>query len=252
MELEEYGIAHAENAGIESFEASAEDANVGSKRSIAGSSTEAKKLKVDAKPLVYNLASRISSTGSCVAVFCSRSSSEALGALTIEEGSSMPSPLEMATNMGNALQSNHKSLSILGSRKQRGGKLLPAQLEAIQLSKLHGTPLGRFLDCQAVLCGKTVALIKFMVVRSSKQRVSAVHDDRCIGLFEQLNCRVQPTQAPRDTCFCPLSKVHLGQRQRASARNSYQKQKVVRALSDLTSALQDAHGAIKKCKLIPS
>ena len=231
--------------GNETLEVSAEDANIGSKRSMAGLNTVAKKPKVDAKYLVYKLVSCKTFTGSSVAIIHSRVSSDALGALTMEEGKTTPSALEMATNMGNALRQNHKSLSILGSRKQRGGKLLPDQLEATRLSKLYGKPLGRFLDHQAVLRGKNVALIRFLAVRSSEQYLSVVYEDSCIGLFEKVNCRAQPGQSPRDTCFCPLSKVHLSQRQSMPKRNSKQKQKVVKALSGLISALLENHGAIK-------
>ena len=52
--------------------------------------------------------------------------------VAIKEGIAMPSSSEMAANLGRALQRNHKSLSILGTRLHKGEQT-PTQLEATRL-----------------------------------------------------------------------------------------------------------------------
>lgn len=200
-----------------------------------------KKIKLDPNPRIYRLVLRGTFSGSTTVVVHSRIRSDALGVLTIEEGKSMPSSIEMATNLGKALRRNHMSLSILGARLQKG-KQTAAQLEATRLSDCLGRPLGLFLDAQSLLRSKPIATIKFVALRSFTYSISAVCEDSCVGLFGCLCSRAQSSQVAQETSFCPLNLSHLGHNP-CKVRQDNQKRRVVNALSSLLSALLGARGA---------
>ena len=186
-----------------------------------------KKKEADAAPFIYSILTR-DSPGGQIAIMHSRVSSDALGMLSIAVGMTMPSPLEMATNIGNALKRNDVSLSTLGSRG-KNGMLSPTQCEAMRFKKILGAPLERFEACQAALSGHNVAMVNFAAVRSSALGVSAVHEGGCIGLLNRLRTKAQSSELIHETSFCPVSRYYLGQTQCKSRRNNYQRKKVVKA-----------------------
>ena len=198
-----------------------------------------RKKEADAAPFIYSILTR-DSPGGQIATMHSRVSSDALGMLSIAVGMTMPSPLEMATNIGNALKRNDVSLSTLGSRG-KNGMLSPTQCEAMRFKKILGAPLERFEACQAALPGHNVAMVNFAAVRSSALGVSAVHEGGCIGLLNRLRTKAQSSELIHETSFCPVSRYYLGQTQ-CKSRNNYQRKKVIKAFSELLSSLFDAQG----------
>jgi len=236
MDFEEdgVGIAHSEGAHRVS---TTEEHDDGADTPTAGGR---KRKIVEAASFIYSTVTRDSAGGE-LAIMQSRNSSSALGMLSIAVGMTMPSPLEMATNLGNALKRNDISLSILGLRCDKGGKLSATQREVKRLTMILGTPLERFEAAQAVLSGENVALVNFAAVRSSGLGVCAVHEGGCIGLLERLRNKAQSSDFIHETNFCPLSKSYFGQTQ-SKSRNFYQRKKVINAFSDLISSLIDAQG----------
>jgi len=120
---------------------------------IAGGAS--KRRMLESNPWIYKLDSENTFAGSTIAVMHSRIRTDPLGVVAIEEGVAMPSSSEMVDNLGRALQRNHESLSILGTRLHRG-KQTPTQLEATRLSNCLGRPLERFLAAQSSLRGKKI------------------------------------------------------------------------------------------------